>query len=337
MDPSDVTAQDPREQTHYTRTNELHEVQTGKYGETQRLQRPLPLTSRRPARTAMILVLSALAALALGGLALPPQHSSSGGSPSSRSYSSGYTGNTYDTSSNQLSGKTGSSYNSIDGYDRPQVSYDHSWGQDRFHPTTYEEDSHKGEVVLPPLDTDSNPSASQDTVVIASNPLQSSSFPQTSDSFNTPGDPVVSGSAPSHQYEIFPSSPNSYDYRLPPPPSPTPYNYPPPSNFYLPADPSPPPPPPPPPPKQESLMESTFYQIGPKIWFIPLWFSIYFVIYVTALLLKTVIKHKLFIPQTQFQYLTTAPAVRSYQMDELTSRITQGLAEAAVRYLRRRL
>ncbi|KAG8261541.1 hypothetical protein J6590_070451 [Homalodisca vitripennis] len=32
MDPSDVTAQDPRAQTYYTRTNELYEVHTGENG-----------------------------------------------------------------------------------------------------------------------------------------------------------------------------------------------------------------------------------------------------------------------------------------------------------------
>ena len=40
----------------------------------------------------------------------------------------------------------------------------------------------------------------------------------------------------------------------------------------------------------------SYYYIGKKLWYIPLYFSIYFIIYIAALVLKSVARHKISFP-----------------------------------------
>jgi ribose/xylose/arabinose/galactoside ABC-type transport system permease subunit len=40
----------------------------------------------------------------------------------------------------------------------------------------------------------------------------------------------------------------------------------------------------------------SYYFIGKKLWYIPLYFSIYFIIYVAALVLKSIARHKINFP-----------------------------------------
>ncbi|KAJ9578792.1 hypothetical protein L9F63_005000, partial [Diploptera punctata] len=40
----------------------------------------------------------------------------------------------------------------------------------------------------------------------------------------------------------------------------------------------------------------SYYYIGRKLWYIPLYFSVYFIVYVTALLLKAIARHKIIYP-----------------------------------------
>ncbi|RZF38468.1 hypothetical protein LSTR_LSTR011958 [Laodelphax striatellus] len=54
-------------------------------------------------------------------------------------------------------------------------------------------------------------------------------------------------------------------------------------------------------PPQEERQQSTlfgYYYIGRKLWYIPLYFSIYFVLYVAALIIKSIGRHKIAFPQT---------------------------------------
>ncbi|KAI5711637.1 hypothetical protein M8J75_001964 [Diaphorina citri] len=100
--------------------------------------------------------------------------------------------------------------------------------------------------------------------------------------------------------------PPAYSYPPPPPPPPT-YlppkpEYLPPKPGYLPPEPQPgysypiPPPPPPSEEEKEKAAEFTYFFLGRKLWYIPLYFSIYFVIYVGYLVLKAIARHKLKFP-----------------------------------------
>lgn len=40
----------------------------------------------------------------------------------------------------------------------------------------------------------------------------------------------------------------------------------------------------------------SYYYIGKKLWYLPLYFSIYFIIYIAALVLKSVARHKINFP-----------------------------------------
>lgn len=42
----------------------------------------------------------------------------------------------------------------------------------------------------------------------------------------------------------------------------------------------------------------SYYFIGKKLWYVPLYFSIYFIIYISALILKSVARHKINFPAT---------------------------------------
>lgn len=40
----------------------------------------------------------------------------------------------------------------------------------------------------------------------------------------------------------------------------------------------------------------SYYFIGKKLWYVPLYFSIYFIIYIAALVLKSIARHKITFP-----------------------------------------
>lgn len=40
----------------------------------------------------------------------------------------------------------------------------------------------------------------------------------------------------------------------------------------------------------------SYYFIGKKLWYVPLYFSIYFIIYIAALVLKSIARHKISFP-----------------------------------------
>lgn len=59
-----------------------------------------------------------------------------------------------------------------------------------------------------------------------------------------------------------------------------------------------PPPPKRPPPQKSKSTESqyAYYYIGRHLWYIPLYFSIYFIAYVGLLVLKSIARHKVLLP-----------------------------------------
>ncbi|KAG8261537.1 hypothetical protein J6590_070447 [Homalodisca vitripennis] len=227
-----------------------------------------------------------------------------------------------------------------EGYFQPQSKNTYSFAQDRFHPTTFDVDSHKGEIILPPLDTDN---VVQDTVGSSSD--VQSFFLRPSNNFvtqpvgqgsdvSTVQDPSPSSSVQEQQFAYQIPLPN-YDYQ-PPPPAQTPYYYyqppSPPSNLYLP-EPSPPPPPPPP-PEDEREVNYTYYYLGPKLWYIPLLFSVYYVIYVGVLIVKSIARHKLLFPININNAASSLAGRRGRDLEEITARVTRALATAALKYLR---
>ncbi|XP_058056420.1 uncharacterized protein LOC131207806 [Anopheles bellator] len=61
--------------------------------------------------------------------------------------------------------------------------------------------------------------------------------------------------------------------------------------------PAPPPPPPPPPvPETPRLKNYSYYYISRTLWYVPLYFTLYFCFYVTALILRSIARHKVNIP-----------------------------------------
>ncbi|XP_052864126.1 uncharacterized protein LOC128270750 [Anopheles cruzii] len=60
--------------------------------------------------------------------------------------------------------------------------------------------------------------------------------------------------------------------------------------------PAPPPPPPPPVPETPRLKNYSYYYISRTLWYVPLYFTLYFCFYVTALILRSIARHKVNIP-----------------------------------------
>jgi hypothetical protein len=64
-------------------------------------------------------------------------------------------------------------------------------------------------------------------------------------------------------------------------------------------EPAPAPPPPtaaPAAPSEKRQQPYSYYYIGRKLWYIPLYFSLYFVIYVAALIIRAITRHKITFP-----------------------------------------
>ncbi|KAK9504833.1 hypothetical protein O3M35_009013 [Rhynocoris fuscipes] len=63
--------------------------------------------------------------------------------------------------------------------------------------------------------------------------------------------------------------------------------------------------PPPPPHKSKQTPVYTYYYLGRHLWYIPLYFSIYFIVYVGLLVLKSIARHKIQFPQNLHEAATT--------------------------------
>lgn len=76
------------------------------------------------------------------------------------------------------------------------------------------------------------------------------------------------------------------------------------------------------------------YFIGPKLWYIPLFFSIYYLCYVTALIVKAISRHKILFP-SKAQKVTAKSDYpgRSFVQNTLTGIIITALETAAKKYL----
>ncbi|CAG9759651.1 unnamed protein product [Ceutorhynchus assimilis] len=78
------------------------------------------------------------------------------------------------------------------------------------------------------------------------------------------------------------------------------------------------------PAKEDKRVSSThysYYYLGRKLWYIPLYFSVYFIIYVTVLILKSIARHKVRLKYKWYEHDTSAKQARS--MDLISSRLEE--------------
>ncbi|XP_047513542.1 uncharacterized protein LOC125055225 [Pieris napi] len=85
----------------------------------------------------------------------------------------------------------------------------------------------------------------------------------------------------------------------------------------------------------------SYYYLGKKLYYLPLYFSVYFIVYVGALIIKAVLRHKIVYPNSWRPNTTTAGFFSKRSVDdflqhdnmhELTGRITHAIATAAEKY-----
>lgn len=86
----------------------------------------------------------------------------------------------------------------------------------------------------------------------------------------------------------------------------------------------------------------SYYYLGKKLYYLPLYFSVYFVVYVGALIIKAVLRHKITYPNSWRPNTTTASffskrSIESHlsneNLHEITGRVTRAIAAAAEKYV----
>lgn len=69
----------------------------------------------------------------------------------------------------------------------------------------------------------------------------------------------------------------------------------------------------------------SYYYLGKKLWYLPLYFSIYFIIYIAALVLKSIARHKINFPNT-LAHLADSRSIRnSPSWWDLTRRVLEAI------------
>lgn len=86
----------------------------------------------------------------------------------------------------------------------------------------------------------------------------------------------------------------------------------------------------------------SYYYLGKKLYYLPLYFSVYFIVYVGALIIKAVLRHKITYPNSFRPNDTTASffskrSIESHlsneNLHEITGRVTRAIATAAEKYI----
>ncbi|KAI5635586.1 actin cytoskeleton-regulatory complex protein PAN1 [Phthorimaea operculella] len=90
----------------------------------------------------------------------------------------------------------------------------------------------------------------------------------------------------------------------------------------------------------------SYYYLGKKLYYLPLYFSVYFIVYVGALIIKAVLRHKIVYPNSwrpndqTATFFTKRSAdslepewASSEKLHEITGRVTRAIATAAERYM----
>ncbi|XP_075974902.1 uncharacterized protein LOC142975725 [Anticarsia gemmatalis] len=86
----------------------------------------------------------------------------------------------------------------------------------------------------------------------------------------------------------------------------------------------------------------SYYYLGKKLYYLPLYFSVYFVVYVGALIIKAVLRHKITYPNsfrpndntaTFFSKRSVESHLSNENLHEITGRVTKAIASAAEKYI----
>ncbi|CAH0592562.1 unnamed protein product [Chrysodeixis includens] len=86
----------------------------------------------------------------------------------------------------------------------------------------------------------------------------------------------------------------------------------------------------------------SYYYLGKKLYYLPLYFSVYFIVYVGALIIKAVLRHKITYPNSYRPNTNTATffskrSIESHlakeNLHEITGRVTAAIAAAAEKYV----
>lgn len=194
--------------------------------------------------------------------------------------------------------------------------------------------------LIPPPTSNSQPSMSSEPYTNPVTLPQPTLETSVAYEYNPPPPPTVPTTITAVSYDYQPplEAPKAYDYPVPSPPTLTsgPYYYNPPpvppSLQYLPAPTLPPATSPP--ATTIPTVEFVPYNVGAKIWFIPLVFSAYFAVYITALILKSIIKHKYFFPTNLLVAATDMGREQSTNLDYLSKIVTRAIATAVIKYVR---
>ncbi|XP_053619552.1 histone-lysine N-methyltransferase SETD1B [Plodia interpunctella] len=90
----------------------------------------------------------------------------------------------------------------------------------------------------------------------------------------------------------------------------------------------------------------SYYYLGKKLYYLPLYFSVYFIIYVGALIIKAVLRHKIVYPNSwrpndQTASFFSKRSVDSWDLSnenlhEITGRVTRAIGQAAEKYMTER-
>uniref|UniRef100_A0A1A9W3Y7 Uncharacterized protein n=1 Tax=Glossina brevipalpis TaxID=37001 RepID=A0A1A9W3Y7_9MUSC len=96
--------------------------------------------------------------------------------------------------------------------------------------------------------------------------------------------------------------------------------------------------PPPEPPPEPRVKKYSYFYIGRKLWYIPLYFTVWFTFYVLWLILKSIARHKVNLPNHYVNRRSLEnydlEKIQQYRVDELTTTIFDNLERFRNKYLR---
>ncbi|XP_063230576.1 uncharacterized protein LOC134535424 isoform X2 [Bacillus rossius redtenbacheri] len=75
----------------------------------------------------------------------------------------------------------------------------------------------------------------------------------------------------------------------------------------------------------------SYYYLGRKLWYIPLYFSVYFIVYVTALILKSIARHKIKYPITHWSSRSLSG---SDHLENISANVTQAISSNGKLFMR---
>lgn len=86
-------------------------------------------------------------------------------------------------------------------------------------------------------------------------------------------------------------------------------------------------------PQEERVNNNySYYYLGRKLWYIPLYFSAYFIIYITVLILKSIARHKVSFWQ-DLHNLGSRREGRNLNLEEITNNVTSSIERAQAKYM----